>query len=119
MRKSKFLASSSGSAPVELSSLVALLVLPLAPMLVLYGAIFDSIAAESIARHALRAAILSASTQEVNQAIADSVATLSNSWQRSATFTADCGDCERGDFVVLRVQVGNSLAIQVAGLEPK
>ena len=48
MLKKNFLESSAGSAPLELAGLVALLVLPLTPMLFFYQEVFDAIAAESI-----------------------------------------------------------------------
>lgn len=119
MLKKNFLSGSAGSAPLELASLVALLLLPLAPMLVLYGAIFDAIAAESIARHSLRAAILKSSEDQLDQALGDTVATLASSWQKEAFFQFECGRCEKGDLIRIQIQVGNATAIQVAGLEPK
>ncbi len=119
MQKKKFLTSSFGSAPLELASFGALLVLPIAPMLTLYGAIFDAIAAESIARHALRAAVLESAPSQLDQSITDAVAILSKNWQRTVSFTVECGECKKGDLVLLRVEVGNSVAIQVAGSEPK
>lgn len=119
MPKNKFLASSAGSAPLELASLVALLLVPLGPMLILYQEIFDAIAAESIARHSLRAAILGSAGTNLDAAVAESIDSLSRSWQKEASFQLDCGRCAKGDLVSLQVQVGNSIAIQVAGLEPK
>ena len=119
MPKKNFLSDSAGSAPLELASLVAVLLFPLAPMLLFYDAILDAIAAESIARHALRAAILKSSEGQLDQAIADTVATLASSWQKEALFQFDCGRCEKGDLIRLEIQVGDAIAIQVAGLEPK
>lgn len=119
MQKKNFLRGSAGSAPLELASLVVVLLMPLAPMLLFYDVIFDAIAAESIARHALRLAILKNSEGQLDLAIADSVATLASSWQKEALFNFDCGRCEKGDLIRLEIQVGDAIAIQVAGLEPK
>lgn len=118
MLKKNFLSGSAGSTPLELASLVVVLLMPLAPMLALYGEIFDAIAAESIARHSLRAAVLKSSVTPLDNAIADSVRALASSWQREAKVQFDCGKCEKGDLIVIEIKVGNSTAIQVAGLEP-
>lgn len=119
MPKKSFLVRAEGSAPLELAALLGILLLPLTPMLLLYSQIFDAIAAESIARHALRAAILSADGGSLDSAISEAVQTLSSSWQKEALFQYDCGRCGKGDLILLEIQVGNSIAIQVAGLEPK
>lgn len=119
MPKKNFLSDSKGSAPLELASLVALLLLPLAPMLIFYEAIFDAIAAESIARHALRAAILNSPEGQLDKAIDDTVAALARSWRKEALFRFDCGRCEKGDLIQLEIRVGDAVSVQVAGLEPK
>jgi len=119
LQKKRYLRSSSGSAPLELASLVAVLLLPMGPMLSIFGEVFNSIAAESIARHALRAAILKSPLTPIDAAIASSVESLADSWQREATFSFDCGRCQKGDLIHLQVRVGNATALQVAGLEPK
>lgn len=119
MLKKNFLESSAGSAPLELAGLVALLVLPLTPMLFFYQAVFDAIAAESIARHSLRAAILQGSLEDLDEQLAERVATLAESWEKEATFRFECGECKKGDLISLEIQVGNTIAIQVAGLEPR
>lgn len=118
MPKKNFLSGSAGSAPLELASLAAILLLPLGPMLLFYEAIFDAIAAESIARHALRAAILKSTEGQLDRSIADNVATLASSWQKEAFFQFDCGRCEKGDLIRLEIQVGDAISVQVAGLEP-
>ncbi len=118
MLKSSFLVSSKGSAPLELTSLVVMLLLPLGPMSVLYGEIFDAIAAESIARHSIRLVILHGDNRGFEMIAARSVAELSNSWGKTADFELKCGNCQKGSLVTLRVKVGNSEAIQTAGLEP-
>lgn len=119
MRKSNFLLNSRGSAPLELSSLVLLLLAPLAPMLILYGEIFDAIAAESIARHTMRLTILHADIDEMELVAARSVETLSESWGKAADFELECGICQKGSLITLQIRVGNSEAIQTAGLEPR
>lgn len=98
---------------------MSILLLPLASLLLLYGQIFDAIAAESIARHALRAAVLSTNGSDLGSALSETVQTLAQSWQKEASFQYECGGCGKGDLIRLEVQVGNSIAIQVAGLEPK
>ena len=119
MPKKSFPIRAEGSAPLELAGLLGILLLPLTPMLILYSQIFDAIAAESIARHALRAAILTADGGKLDSAMSEAVQTLSSSWQKEALFQYDCGSCRKGDLIRLEIQVGNSIAIQVAGLEPK
>lgn len=116
MRKRK---SDSGSAPVETAVLLALLLLPVTPMLQLFSVAFDQIAAESIARHALRYAILHSGEQGIRQVAEIAVETLASHWDRAARFNIDCGSCSKGSLVVLKVFVGDASATQVAGLEPR
>jgi len=108
----------SGSAPIETATLLVLLLLPLTPMLLIFESVFDAIAAESIARHALRYSILQ-SGENVESSVRSSVELSSSSWQRDATFIFSCGSCEKGSLATLRVRVGEATAVQVAGLEPK
>ena len=109
-----------GSSPIETVALLAILLLPIAPAVMLLSHISDALAAESIARHSLRAAILQAEdTNEVPEFIAESVQTLGSSWQKSAEHRFVCDPCEAGGLAMLEVQVGNAVALQVAGLEPK
>ncbi len=119
MRKSNFLIESKGSAPLELSSVVVLLLVPLSPMLVLYEEIFDAIAAESIARHSIRLAVLQGESSDLELIAARFVSELSESWGKTAEFELDCGTCQKGSLLTLSVRVGNSEAIQTAGLEPR
>jgi hypothetical protein len=88
-------------------------------MLVLYGEIFDAIAAESIARHSLRLTILHGANNDLEPIAARSVMELSESWGRAATFELECGMCQKGSLVTIKIKVGNSEAIQTAGLEPR
>lgn len=119
MQKRNYLITARGSAPLELSSLVVLLLLPLTPMLVLYGEIFDAIAAESIARHSLRLGILQSSGSDLERFVSESISALSDNWGRAAEYELNCGQCQKGSTVTLQVRVGNSVAIQTAGLDPK
>jgi len=109
-----------GSSPIETVTLLAILLLPIAPAVMLFAHLSDALAAESIARHSLRAAILQAEdTTEVAGFISESVQTLGSSWQKSAEHRFVCDPCEAGGLAMLEVQVGNAVALQVAGLEPK
>lgn len=107
-----------GAAPLETATLLVLLLLPVTPMLLVFEHIFDAIAAESIARHALRYSILQ-SGEKFQSTIASSVELLAASWDREATSTLSCGSCAKGSLATLTVRVGDAVAVQVAGLEPK
>ena len=107
-----------GSAPLETSTVLALLLIPITPLLAMVESVFDAIAAESIARHALRYSILK-SSDELQITIGNAVELLARSWEKEVTFTFDCGMCGKGSLATLTVKVGDSVAIQVAGLEPK
>jgi len=71
-------------------------------MLQLFSVAFDQIAAESIARHALRYSILHSSEQSIRQTAEIAVDMLASRW-----------------LVVFKVYVGDASATQVAGLEPR
>jgi hypothetical protein len=111
--------SDSGSAPLETAALLTLLLLPVTPMLQLFSVAFDQIAAESIARHALRYSILHSSEQSIRQTAEIAVDMLASRWGRNARFDVDCGSCSKGSLVVFKVYVGDASATQVAGLEPR
>lgn len=111
--------SARGSAPLETAALLALLLLPVTPMLQLFTVAFDQIAAESIARHALRYSILNSGEQSIRQTAEIAVEMLAGHWGRNARFEIDCGSCAKGSLVVLKVFVGDAHATQVAGLEPR
>lgn len=110
------LSADSGSTPLELIFAAALLLLPIAPMALLYQQLANELAAESIARHALRAAILR--SPENPAAILDAkLQELSANWgvlMTSSEFWCSSG-CE---IASLRVQVGEANAIASMGLEP-
>lgn len=115
------LSGSSGSTPLELVIWLTLLLLPLGPMLSLYGQLSDELAAESIARHALRAAVMDAGSQaEIDREVRRQLLPLAISWGKVITgYSLSCGNCTRGSIVSLRVVVGNAEAIQSAALSPK
>ena len=109
----------SGSSPIETVALLAVLLLPIAPVVILFGELSDSMAAESIARHGLRAALLEADDpSQLPLLVATKVQKLSTSWQKSAEHRFSCQPCEAGGLAALEIAVGNALAVQVAGLEP-
>lgn len=111
--------SDEGSGPLETVALLALLLLPVTPMLQLFSVAFDHIAAESIARHALRYSILHSNEQDIRQTAQQAVNMLASRWERVAEFQIECGSCTKGSLVVLSVVVGEASATQVAGLEPR
>ena len=109
----------SGSSPIETVALLAILLLPIAPVVTLYGMLSDSMAAESIARHGLRAALLEAGDpSQIPALVATNVQQLSASWQKNAEHRFSCQPCEAGGLAALEIAVGNAVAVQVAGLEP-
>ena len=109
----------TGSSPIETVALLAVLLLPIAPVVTLFGELSDSMAAESIARHGLRAAVLDAENPaQVPALVAIKVQKLSASWQERAEHRFSCQPCEAGGLAALEIVVGNAVAIQVAGLEP-
>lgn len=112
---------SEGSTPLEMVVWLALLIAPVGPMLSLYGHLSDQLAAESIARHALRAAVLSSSdhSQLLSQ-LPLMLEPLGMSWKREiVSYELSCESCARGDLVTLTVRVGNAVGVQSAALSPK
>jgi len=112
---------SNGSTPLELVVWLALLIAPLGPMLSLYGQLSDQLAAESIARHALRGAVLtSTSHTELMAQLPVMLQPLAASWKREVRgFEIACGSCARGEIFTLRVFIGNATGVQSAALSPK
>jgi hypothetical protein len=112
---------SNGSTPIELVVWLALLIAPLGPMLSLYGHLSDQLAAESIARHALRGAVLtSTSHTELIAQLPVMLHPLASSWNREVRgFELSCGSCARGEIITLRVFIGNATGVQSAALNPK
>ena len=110
---------SDGSAPLEMVSLLALLLLPIGPMLGLFGAVSDQLAAESIARHGLRHAFLAVELgEDPRSRISPALDVLAQSWGKEIEeYRIDCRDCFSGGFLELRVQIGSAVAVQSAGME--
>lgn len=110
----------SGSSPLEAAALLLVLVAPLAPAMGLYQHLSDSLAAESIARHGLRSAVLSQEKGAIPSNLGQTIEPLATSWGKTISdFSLNClNSCRTGDLISLRVQVGSAWAIQTAGLEP-
>jgi len=110
-----------GSSPLESAALLLILVLPVAPALGLYQHLGDLLAAESIARHGLRAAVLSHEKGEVPASLQEVLDPLAKGWGKSLSgFSLRClGSCEDPGILSLTVLVGSATATQSAGLEPK
>lgn len=118
---SRLKSESRGSAPLEMVALVSLLLVPIGPMLLLFEQISDQLAAESIARHGLRYAfIISPLAANPSNLLESSLTQLATSWEKELeSFSLQCLGCEAGGLLELRVQVGNAVAIQSAGIEPE
>lgn len=112
---------SRGSTPLELVVWLALLIAPVGPLLGLYGQLSDQLAAESIARHSLRGAVLSSTSHsELVAQLPVVLEPLAISWKREVrSFELSCNSCAKGDIVTLRVWVGNAIGVQSAALSPK
>lgn len=112
--------SDKGSSPVEAVALMLMLLLPIAPALGLYQHLSDSLAAESIARHGLRAALLAQDRGVVPAQVGSYLEPLAMNWGKSIEgYELSCGgQCGEGSLLSLRVQIGSAWAIQTAGLEP-
>lgn len=111
--------SSSGSAPLEMVTLITLLLLPIAPMLLVFDQVSDQIAAESIARHGLRYAFLSGElASDPSPRLAPALEELAASWGKELVgYQLRCLGCEAGGLIELVVRVGSAQAIQSAGVE--
>ena len=111
----------AGSSPLEAVALLLVLVFPLAPALALYQHLSDSLAAESIARHGLRSAVLSQEKGEIPRQLGAVIEPLAASWGKTlAGYELRClRGCQDADILSLEVSIGSAKAIQSAGLEPK
>ncbi|MDE0868138.1 MAG: hypothetical protein OSA22_03950 [Aquiluna sp.] len=111
----------NGSSPLEAVALLMLLVLPIAPSLGLYQHLSDSLAAESIARHGLRSAVLSKEKGEVPRQLSAVLESLAASWGKTlGGYELRClSDCRDSDILSLEISIGSARAIQSAGLEPR
>lgn len=104
----------SGSSPLELVAFSVLLVLPIGMAIGLYQQLSNELAAESIARHALRLAML-ANPERPSDAFDRTVKLFAENWD------VDSVDyrywCSNGcSLVTLEVQVGQASAIQTMGI---
>ncbi len=106
--------SEAGSSPLELVAFTALLLLPLGFGIPVYGQVSNELAAESIARHALRLAMLENPTRP-SEEFPKAVTLFASDWK-----VDDVGYrywCSSGcSLVTLEVSVGNARAIQTMGL---
>jgi len=106
--------SCSGTAPIETVALITLLLLPIGPGIILYDQISNQLAAESIARHGVRAAMLESqlgSFGSPDQALQ----VLALSWQKSLT---GYRVSKSGELVNLEVVIGSARALATLGIEP-
>ena len=113
------LSDSRGSTLIELVVWVVLLLMPIGPGLALYSQLSDQLAAESIARNALRFAILtSVSNAEVRSTSYQQAQVLAQSWgKRISSLQLRCsGSCPKGNLLHLEVVVGNAKAVQTSAL---
>jgi hypothetical protein len=106
--------ASSGSAPIETVALLTLLLLPIGPGVILYEQISNQLAAESIARHGVRAAMLE-SQRGSFVSPAQALEVLARSWQKPLT---GYRVFRTGELVNLEVVIGNARALATLGLEP-
>lgn len=106
--------SDTGSSPLELVVLTALLVMPVGLATTVYQQLGDELAAESIARHALRYAMLE-SPERPSQALAGAVEVFAGDWMVAVDdFRYWCSlSCS---LVTLEITIGNAVAIQTMGL---
>jgi hypothetical protein len=106
--------SEAGSTPLELVVFTALLILPIGLSLGLYQQLSNELAAESIARHALRFAILS-DPERPSSEFQEAVALFAQNWG-----VADVDYrywCSSGcSLVTLELSVGSAKAIQTMSL---
>lgn len=103
-----------GSAPVETVALITLLLLPIGPGVILYDQISNQLAAESIARHGVRAAMLESQLGSFASP-AQALEVLALSWRKSI---ASYRVTRTGELVTLEVVIGNARALATLGIEP-
>jgi hypothetical protein len=115
-----------GSAPVELIAWSVILLLPMFPAIELQRAIANQVAAEAIARHSLRTAVLleepgrplSAKFEQNVARVAGEIAQTYRIEPEELALTIDCSRCGSDELVRLRVSVSGREATGVMGLEP-
>lgn len=106
--------SEAGSSPLELVTFTALLLLPLGLGLSVYTQVSHELAAESIARHALRLAMLENPVRP-SQEFSRTIELFAKNWDVEVTdYRYWCSlSCS---LVTLEVSVGNASAVQTMGL---
>lgn len=112
--------SDKGSSPLEVVAWSVLLLLPVAPMLGIYQLLSDQLAAESIARHGLRAAVFGyQSGSDPQQALDAALVPLAQSWNKGvSSATLHCTPtCTAGSLMHLEIRINDAIAIQSAGLQ--
>ena len=105
--------SARGSAPIETVALITLLLLPIGPAVLLYEQLSNQLAAESIARHAVRAAMLNAPLGGFSEP-GVAVGVLAQSWQKTVS---SYRVTTQGELITLEVKVGNASALATLGRE--
>jgi len=106
--------SESGSSPLELVIFTALLTLPIGLALGLFQQLSSELAAESIARHALRLAMLTDPIRPSSQ-FGGAVALFAENWGL-ASVNYDYWCSSGCSLVTLEVNVGTASAIQTMSL---
>ena len=107
--------SAKGSAPIETVALITLLLLPIGPAVLLYEQLSNQLAAESIARHGVRAAMLNAPLSGFSEP-GVAVSVLARAWQKQVSSYRVSA---QGELITLEVKVGNASAIATLGKEPQ
>mgnify|MGYP006902215047 CR=1 FL=1 len=106
--------SDKGSSPLELVAFTALLLMPLGLGISVYSQVSNELAAESIARHALRLAMLENPIRP-SEKLQQAVELFGDNW--GVEFVEFRHWCTLGcSLVTLEVTVGNAIAIQSMGL---
>jgi zona occludens toxin (predicted ATPase) len=95
-------------------ALLTLLLLPIGPAVLIYEQISNQLAAESIARHAVRAAMLDAPLGGFNDP-GTAISVLARSWQKQVS---GYRVTSQGQLITLEVQVGGASALATLGREP-
>lgn len=110
-----------GAASLEIVAATLLMTLPLPLGFELYQVQSNQLMAETIARHALRGAILQGSSVAEYEPIAKRIAgDVQLTWNNksSLALTLKCNpSCGRGAFISLEVRVGTARAIQTQVLD--
>lgn len=110
------LSASRGSTPLELVLVVSLLLLPIGPVAALAAQINQELAAESIARNALRLAMLKDSGSP-ERSVSTSAAELARNWK--VELAGSRVWCSSGcELISLEIQVGSARAVHTMGKEP-